>query len=324
MAIPVARIAAVTFVGGLLAVTALAGQPAAGPDAGVVAPQLAKMDGERKNRGEGRREGGRRRSGGDGAALACEACAGIEGYVPPSEIADEVRLMVGKTRGGDKNYAVQVQKERGGIETGLKAAFIDGGQCPEIDSEQWAIDYSHKRPIPAIHKGVDIPQPTGTPIRAIAAGTVVGKFLNDDNRKGTEVMLRHTPKETGLEFWTYSQYTHMLEMSPLEIGAKVAIGQEIGKTSNTGVMGRRERRPALHFAIVYSRHPEWSNDGIFVIPRDGFWMDPNAFYRLEPPYESKALAALPEDAKKVAVPYMKPDGSFVPAGTKRIWPYPCP
>ena len=108
MAIPVARIAAVTFVGGLLAVTALAGQPAAGPDAGVVAPQLAKMDGERKNRGEGRREGGRRRSGGDGAALACEACAGIEGYVPPSEIADEVRLMVGKTRGGDKNYAVQV------------------------------------------------------------------------------------------------------------------------------------------------------------------------------------------------------------------------
>lgn len=232
--------------------------------------------------------------------------------------------MVGKIRGVDKNYAVQVQKERGGTETGLKAKFIDGGECPEIDSEQWAIDYSHKRPIPAIHKGVDIPQPTGTPIRAVAAGTVIGKFENADNRKGIEVMLRHSPEQAGHEFWTYSQYTHLFEMSPLEIGANVVMGQEIGKTSNTGVMGRRERRPALHFAIVYSRHPEWSNDGIFVIPKDGYWMDPNAFYRLEGPYDSKTLAALPADAKQVPVPYMKPDGSFIPAGTKRIWPYPCP
>ena len=322
-------IALLALTAGLLAPAVLAGEAAAGSGSpsglhalsGAV--EVAKRDGERRNRGEGR---GQRRGGdsGDADGGACPACADIEGFVVPSEIADEVRLMVGKMRGVDKQYAVDVQKARGGTETGLKAVFIDGGSCPEIDSEQWAIDYSHKRPIPAIHKGVDIPRPTGTPIRAIAAGTVVGKFENDDNRKGVEVMLRHTPEQTGLAFWTYSQYTHLLEMSPLEIGAKVAMGDEVGKTSNTGVMGRRERRPALHLAVVYSRHPEWSNDGVFVIPKDGYWMDPNAFYRMEPPYESKALAALPDDAKKVPVPYMKPDGSFVPAGTKRIWPYPCP
>lgn len=230
--------------------------------------------------------------------------------------------MVGKLS-GDKAAAVDVQKARGAVETGLEAEFIGGAGCPEIDSEQWAIDYSHKRPWPALHKGVDIPQPRGTPIRAIATGTVVGKYLNEGNRKGIEIMLRHTPEQTGLPYWTYSQYTHLLEMSPLDIGAAVNMGQEIGQTSNTGKMGRRIRRDALHFAILYSAEPAWSNDGRFVIPRDSYWMDPNAFYRLEGPYDSQSLAALADDQKSVPTPYMKPDGAFIPADTKRIWPYPC-
>ncbi len=285
---------------------------------------LAKFDGERKKRGKRKRRGSEGDDGGGGpAAEPCTACAGLDGFVAPGEIGDDIRLMVGKVIGGDKAHAVEVQKARGGIETGLEAKFIDGGDCPEIDSEAWAIDYSHKRPWPAIHTGVDIPQPRVTPVRAGAAGTVVGRFLNDGNRKGIEVVLRHNPAETGLGVWTYSQYTHLLEMSPLAIGAHVAMGDEIGKTSNTGKMGRRERRDALHFAIIYSALPEWSNDGIFVTPKDGYWMDPNAFYRLGPPYDSQSLAALADDQKAVAVPYMKADGSVMPAETKRIWPYPC-
>ena len=112
-------------------------------------------------------------------------------------------------------------------------------------------------------------------------------------------------------------------MSPLSIGQTVKIGQKIGKTSNTGLMGRRIRRDALHFAILYSKQPEWSNDGVFVTPKGGYWMDPNAFYRLEPPYDSKSIRALPDKNKLVPVPYIKKDGSFVPKNTKRIWPYPC-
>ncbi len=243
--------------------------------------------------------------------------------MPPDEISDEIRMMVGKNTRGRMAEAVAIQKARGAFETGLEPDFIGGASCPEIDSEKWAIDYSHKRPWPAMHKGIDIPQPEGTPIRAIAAGTVVGKFLNEGSRKGIEIMLRHTPAQTGLAFWTYSQYTHLREMSPLAIGAKVKIGDEIGKTSNTGKMGRRIRRDALHFAIVQSVRPEWSNDGIFVIPKDGYWLDPNAFYRPGPPYKSQLLAKLPADQKKVVVPFIKPDGALVPAGTKRIWPYPC-
>ena len=247
----------------------------------------------------------------------------LEGFVPPGEISSEIRTMVGKSRRGERDKAVEIQKKRGAIETGLKAKFIGGADCPEIDSEQWAIDYSYKRPWPALHKGVDIPQPRGTPIRAVAEGTVIGKFENQGNRKGIEIMLRHTPAETGLPFWIYSQYTHLREMSPLPLGAKVTVGQEIGKTSNTGKMGRRIRRDALHFSIVYSVRPEWSNNGKVIIPKASYWMDPNAFYRASPPYDSQSLAKLPDDQKNVPTPYMKPDGSLVPPQTKRIWPYPC-
>ena len=247
----------------------------------------------------------------------------LEGFVRPREISPEVRMMVGKNRRRNKAKAFEIQETRGAVETGLEPRFIGGADCPEIDSEKWAIDYSHKRPWPAMHKGIDIPQPEGTPIRAVADGMVVGKFENEGNRKGIEVMLRHTPEQTGLPFWTYSQYTHLLEMSPLTVGAKVKMGQEIGKTSNTGKMGRRVRRDALHFAILYSTRPEWSNDQRIVTPKQGYWMDPNAFYRTAPPYDSQSLAKLPVDQKKVPVPYIKADGSLVPANTKRIWPYPC-
>jgi murein DD-endopeptidase MepM/ murein hydrolase activator NlpD len=252
----------------------------------------------------------------------------LDGFVPPEQIGDEIAKMVGKYDGGGKEDAdagecVRIQQERGVVQTGLTPVFIDGADCPEIDSEKWAIDYTGKREgRPALHKGVDIPQPRGTPILAVADGTVVGKFPNRHNRKGIEIMLRHTPAQAGLKYWTYSQYTHLREMSPLPIGAQVKMGQEIGKTANTGSMGKRVRRDALHFAILYSESPDWTNDGKVVMPRDGYFMDPVAFYRLEPPYDSQALAKMPREKKQTPTPYLTADGIPVPADTKRIWPFP--
>lgn len=258
-----------------------------------------------------------------GSLADCAECAGLAGHVDPAEISDIVRIMVGKTQSGGGAEAVAIQASRGVIETGLTPQFAPGVGCRPIDSETWAIDYSDKRPRPALHKGIDIPAPRGTPIRAISAGVVVGKFLNEENRKGIEIMLRHTPEDTGLPFWTYSQYTHLLELPALPIGARVAMGEEVGQTSNTGVMGRNIRRDALHFAILYSAHPEFANDGTVVTPKDGYFMDPNAFYRLQPPYDSPAMRALPADQKPVPIPYMLEDGTFLPTGTQRIWLYPC-
>ena len=257
-----------------------------------------------------------------GPSPPCEKCTELEGFIDFEHISKTLRMMVGKSR-GNKEQAVEIQKKRGVIETGLTPVFIGGARCPEIDSEEWAIDYSHKRPWSALHKGVDIPEDEGTPVRAIADGVVVGKFMNTGNRKGIEIVLRHIPKQTGLPYWTYSQYTHLLELPPLKIGAHVRIGEEVGKTSNTGEMGRRIRRDALHFAILYSERPEWSNDGRVVIPQDGFWMDPNAFYRSGPPYESQEILKLPAAQKNVPVPHMQNNGSLTPPNTKRIWPYLC-
>lgn len=254
---------------------------------------------------------------------SCAPCQSLDGFVPPDQIDDTIRKMVGKYKGGGGKVNVAIQKERGVIETGLVPAFIQNGRCPEIDSEKWAIDYSQKRPREALHRGIDIPQPRGTPILAVADGTVVGKFENQNKKNGIEIMLRHTPDQTGLPFWTYSQYTHLLEMSPLPIGARVSMGDEIGKTANTGKMGKKIRRDALHFAILYSRHPEWSNDTLVVTPKDGYFMDPNAFYRLQPPYDSPSLARLPRAEKQIPVPYMTQDKTTIPAETRRIWPYQC-
>ncbi|GAB6054162.1 hypothetical protein JCM17960_29820 [Magnetospira thiophila] len=259
-----------------------------------------------------------------GVAEPCPECPALEGFVPPEDITEDIRRMVGKYNGGSGAENVAVQQARGVIETGLYPIFANGASCPQIDSEKWAIDYSGKRPKPALHKGVDIPQPRGTPILAVADGIVVGRFANDGNRKGIEVMLRHRPEQTGLPFWTYSQYTHLQEMSPLPVGTEVHRGDPIGKTANTGKMGRRERRVALHFAILYSAVPEWSHDGEVVIPKESYFMDPNAFYRLEGPYDSPSLAALPSDHKGVTVPHLKAGGTSVPSETLRIWPYPCP
>ena len=257
------------------------------------------------------------------AGDGCDLCKSIDGYVDPSEIDREVSMMVGVYNGGSGDDNVAVQKTRGVIETGLVTAFADGGHCPEIDSEAWAIDYSHKRLGAALHKGVDIPQPRGTAIRAIAAGVVVGKSRNRRSRKGIEVVLRHRPEETGLTFWTYSQYTHLEDMSPLAIGAAVAMGDAIGSTSNSGKQGKRERRDALHFAVLYSPVPEWSNDGKAVLPKEGRFMDPIAFYRLSGPWESVAVGKLPNAEKQISVPWTDADGKTTPPDTKRIWPYPC-
>lgn len=260
---------------------------------------------------------------GDADAADCEQCAGLDGFVASADINDEIRKMVGKYRGGGGKENVAIQKARGVIETGLQPDFIGGAACPEIDSEQWAIDYSYKRGKQALHKGIDIPQPRSTPIRAVSDGVVVGRFINEGNKKGIEVMLRHTPEQTGLTFWTYSQYTHLRQMPPLAIGAAVKMGDEIGKTSNTGKKGKRTRRDALHLAILFSSHPEWSNDGRVVTPKDGYFMDPNAFYRLAAPYDSPAMLRLSSGQKQIPTPYMKPDATTVPLNTQRIWPYVC-
>jgi murein DD-endopeptidase MepM/ murein hydrolase activator NlpD len=85
------------------------------------------------------------------------------------------------------------------------------------------------------HTGVDFVVPTGTTVKAVAAGTVVSAAY--DGAYGNEVVIRHADGE-------YSQYAHMSQLS-VSAGQTVTEGQQVGLSGATGnVTG-----PHLHFEI---------------------------------------------------------------------------
>ncbi|MFI6488906.1 peptidoglycan DD-metalloendopeptidase family protein [Streptomyces sp. NPDC050564] len=85
------------------------------------------------------------------------------------------------------------------------------------------------------HTGVDFVVPTGTTIKAIAAGTVVSAGWG--GAYGNQVVLQHADGR-------YSQYAHMSSLS-VSAGQTVTEGQQIGLSGATGnVTG-----PHLHFEI---------------------------------------------------------------------------
>jgi murein DD-endopeptidase MepM/ murein hydrolase activator NlpD len=222
------------------------------------------------------------------------------------------------------------QKKRGLIATGTGPRFPKNAKCPSID-DFWAMDYGHKRNRQSYHGGIDLPVPWGTPMRAVAAGSVVAKYEAHQSKRGTELVLRHSPEQTGLPMWTYSAYGHMDAMADLEIGQRVEMGQIIGPTGNSGISakGRKgsgqstTRRPAIHLAIFYSDTNTYSEANDTIIPVDGYWLDPMAFYRHKGPFDSPSVKALPEVEKDVPIPVLFVDGTTFPADTKLVWPYAC-
>ena len=223
--------------------------------------------------------------------------------------------------------------------TGSKPVFPSDFECRSID-EGWAIDYSSKRDRAALHGGIDIPAPRGTPILAVADGKVVAMFDNHETAVGVRIFLQHAPVQTGKPFWVYSEYAHLQELPALQIGSQVKRGDVVGLTSNTGISGQaarakaggsgfgsgKTRRDALHFAIMYSESPDYAvlqKNGGYLVPVRAQWMDPVTFYRSTPPYASAAVAELKESEQPVRIPFQTLAGAVHPPESKLIWPYTC-
>ncbi len=251
----------------------------------------------------------------------------LEGLVDKSEIDRETLCAIGRSKQCDINLSVK----RGLFETGLQPQFPEGLICRDIDSEQWAISYANKRPRESYHGGIDMPAPYGTSIIAVADGTVVGLYIGEDSYRGREIVIRHSPADTGRPIWIYTQYTHFDAMPVFQIGDRVKMGQVLGPTGNSGKPGdkkrrkkkKRARRPAIHFAVWYSESPEFCDTGRGIVPKDGYWMDPNALYRKQGPFDSAAMKALPRTQKDVPISVMLEQGGFLPSDTKLVWPYTC-
>jgi hypothetical protein len=250
----------------------------------------------------------------------------------PSAAADLVdsKTLDRKTRcaiGRGRKCKPQAPVKRGLLETGLGPVFPEHALCHGID-DTFALDYSFKRKRESYHGGIDLPARWGTPMIAAAAGTVVGRFMGAKSARGIEIVLRHAPEDSGLPVWTYTGYAHLDRMPDLEVGQRVARGEIIGPTGNSGVGGKKRqqstrRRPAIHFSAFYAETGNYAIHREVVIPLDGRWVDPIALYRAEMPLDSGAMLALPESEKAVPVPVMFEDGEVAPAGAKFVWPYRC-
>ncbi|MEU9465765.1 transglycosylase family protein [Streptomyces avermitilis] len=85
------------------------------------------------------------------------------------------------------------------------------------------------------HTGVDFPVPTGTSVKAVAAGHVVSAGWGGSF--GYQVVLRHADGR-------YTQYAHLSAIS-VKAGQSVAAGQRIGRSGSTG----NSTGPHLHFEV---------------------------------------------------------------------------
>ncbi|MFG3344161.1 transglycosylase family protein [Streptomyces sp. NPDC048018] len=105
-------------------------------------------------------------------------------------------------------------------------ADTDIGTRYRVTGSSWSSGY---------HTGVDFPVPTGTSVRAVAAGRVVSAGWG--GAYGYQVVIRH-------EDGRYSQYAHLSALSVRE-GQRVGPGQRIARSGSTG----NSSGPHLHFEM---------------------------------------------------------------------------
>ena len=89
-----------------------------------------------------------------------------------------------------------------------------------------------------MHKGQDIPCAVGTPIRAVAKGTVITSRRSDTAGKYIEILHKSDDHEV------ITRYLH-LKRRHFRVGKEVIAGQIIGTCGNTGA----STGPHLHFEI---------------------------------------------------------------------------
>jgi murein DD-endopeptidase MepM/ murein hydrolase activator NlpD len=198
--------------------------------------------------------------------------------------------------------------------------FPAQARCPEIASPfgsrtrydgslrpRWAFG--------GYHGGIDISLAEGTPLLALAAGTVVSTG-EGGQLEGIYLWLRHSPEDTGLPYWMYSKYQHLESPSGLPTGAKVAVGQVLGRSGKTGTVGGHYGAagyPHLHLTTRTSERGDEPVGGRGET-RGARLVDPLVVYR--------DAGARPRDTA-VTVPYATPDGRVWPPGTRVVWPVAC-
>lgn len=213
------------------------------------------------------------------------------------------------------------------VPSGLQPAYPATERCPQIASpfgSTTRFDGS-TRPKWAFggrHGGIDISLPEGTPLLALAAGTVAAKG-EGGALEGIYLWLRHAPEDTGLAYWVYAKYQHLEAHPALDPGATVSVGQVIGRSGRTGTAGPHYGPmgyPHLHLTTRKgSRGDEavGGRDSTRGLPL----FDPVFIYREA---GGPRLPADPGKPDSVPIPYADTQGVIVPHGSRVVWPVACP
>jgi murein DD-endopeptidase MepM/ murein hydrolase activator NlpD len=212
--------------------------------------------------------------------------------------------------------------------SGLQPAFPAEVHCPEIASPYGSTTRYDGSPRPqwsygGRHGGIDITLAKGTPLLALAAGTVAAKG-EGGMMEGIYIWLRHSPEDTGLDYWVYSKYQHLESLPELEAGAKVAIGQVIGRSGSTGTEGRHyggAGYPHLHLGTARG------SSGSEMVGGRGATQGVRLFDPLTIYHEAggklRESAESPQQAAAVSIPYVSTDGKLVPPSSRVVWPVAC-
>jgi hypothetical protein len=110
------------------------------------------------------------------------------------------------------------------------------------------------------HRGVDFPYGTGTPVYAIASGTVMDlreDYVNEERAStwGNYVVIRHSQRHydrtTGQWAYVYSMYLHLIQWSVQPaVNQYVTAGDQIAEVDDTGRTNPPPPNPHLHLQIV--------------------------------------------------------------------------
>lgn len=224
----------------------------------------------------------------------------------------------------------EAMEKRGFFSTGLEAIYPDNFDCPKATSpfaSPTRTDGSRRSPrfFEGLHGGMDIPQPEGAPLLALADGEVIVKHEGEAGGiGGLGIWVRHAPEDTGTGKYVFVEYKHLARLPDLAIGERVKMGQVIAATGNTGTAGGHYGSSGfyhLHMTAYWSDGPDF-NFKRAMIPSGAQWLDPLALMR-GGPLDSQAARDLPQDQKQVRIPFKTSDGRIFPERSKVVWPYAC-
>jgi murein DD-endopeptidase MepM/ murein hydrolase activator NlpD len=173
--------------------------------------------------------------------------AGFFTNVRTADKTYEAIVTVGLTPGANTGTPIQTPPGTGPIGGSGGACGASQISCPlggvEACTNSLSTEFgSHLDPtsgVVKLHYGTDFDVPTGTPVFSVAAGEVIASKVEKAKNGsvtgfGEYIAIRHTDGST-------SVYAQLSERN-VKVGDKVTLGQQIGKSGNTG----GSTRPHLH------------------------------------------------------------------------------